>query len=102
MGISALISYLYVQYGIKGLEYVLLVFFPGKCIFLSAAVIMTKNSFDMSCIVKNGIAEKGSSTPISKVYYFKSLIFSMLFALSALVDFSALKIFSGLFDFTAL
>ncbi len=101
-GISALISYLYVQYGLKGLEYVLLVFFPGKCILISAAVIMTKTSYDMSCIVKSGTTEKGSTAPIKKIYYFKSLIFGMLFVLSATVDFLSLKIFSGLFDFSQL
>lgn len=100
MGISALISYLYVQYGLKGLEYVLLVFFPGKCILISAAVIMTKSCYDMCGIVKSGTAEKGSTTSIKKIYYFKSLVFGLMFLLSAVIDFVLLKIFSGLFDFT--
>ena len=102
VGITTLISYLYIQYGLKGLEYVLLVFFPGKAVLLLAAVIMTKNSYDMSRVVNNVIIEKGSTTSMKKLYYFKSLVFSFLFILSALIDFLALKIFSGLFDFTAL
>ena len=102
IGISALISYLYVQYGLKGLEYVLLIFFPGKTILLFAAVIMTKNSYDMCSIVNNGAGEKGSTASIKKIYYLKSLIFSILFALSALIDYVSLKIFSGLFDFSVL
>lgn len=99
-GISAMISYLYTVYGLIGLEYVLLVFFPGKLILIPAAVLMTKCSFDMSHTVKSGLNEKGSVPSIVKIYYLKSLIFLLIFIISATVDLFTLKIFSNLFDFS--
>ena len=99
VGIGALISFLYSEYGLKGLEYVLLVFFPGKCILLFAAILMTKNSFDMSNTVKNGMSEKGSIASFVKMYYVKSLLSLIIFIVSATADFLLIKIFSDLFDF---
>lgn len=101
-GIGALISHLYSSYGLKGLEYVLLIFFPGKLFLIFAAVLMTKCSFDMSNTVKNGSGEKGSTASVMKLYYLKSLVFLSVFILSAAVDFFTIKIFSGLFDFSLL
>lgn len=101
-GIGALISYLYTYYGLKGLEYVLLIFFPGKIFLIFAAVLMTKSGFDMSSAIKNGSVEKESAGSVMKIYYLKSLMFLLLFILSAAVDFFTIKIFSGLFDFTML
>lgn len=102
LGIGAFISFLYVKYGLKGLEYVLLVFFPGKTILFFSSLFMTKNSFDMSNNVKNGIYEKGSSTDFIKTYYLRSMIILFVFLLSAVVDFVTIKVFSPLFDFLIL
>ena len=101
-GIGALISYLYITYGLKGLEYVLLVFFPGKLILIFTSVLMTRSSFEMSGIVKNEANEKGSTTSSAKLYYLKSLIYLLLFIISAAIDFLTIKIFSSLFDFSAI
>lgn len=100
LGIGAMITYLYAQYELKGLEYVLLIFFPGKVLLIFAAMLMTKNSFEMSSTVKNGIYEKGSNTAIVKQYYLKSIIYMLIFLLSSAVDYIMLKVFSGLFDFS--
>lgn len=101
-GIGTLISHLYITYGLKGLEYVLLVFFPGKIIFIFAAVLMTKCCFDMSSSVKNGVDEKGSAAQLIKMYYLKTLVYLLIFILSSAVDFFTIKIFSDLFDFSAM
>ena len=99
LGIGATVTYLYAQYELKGLEYVLLVFFPGKILLLFSSMLMTKSCFEMSSLVKNGISEKGSGASVIKLYYLKSLIYMLVFMLSAATDYIAIKIFSGLFDF---
>lgn len=101
-GIGALISYLYIAYGLKGLEYVLLVFFPGKLILIFTSVLMSRSSFEMSGIVKNGTNEKGSTTLSMRLYYLKSLVYLLMFIVSAAIDFLMIKIFSSLFNFSSI
>lgn len=95
-GITAVIAFLYSQYALKGLEYCLLIFLPGKLIFMFGMLFMTKCCFDFSKKLRCNSNEVIKDT---KLFSLKSSISFLIFMLSWTVDFLAIIVFSGLFDF---
>lgn len=99
-GLSAIASCIYKSYALKGLEYLLLIFFPGKVVLIFSMLIFTKITMDMSqeinCIRES---EFQSIKNQRKIYYIKSLFILLIFILSWTIDFSCMKIFSKLFEF---
>lgn len=97
MGIGTLTSYFYCTLGLKGLEYCLLVFFPGKCILLFGMLLLTKNCIEMSSeIIYN---EKSSIAQKIKLYCIKGSLLFVIFIFSWFIDFLTVNIFSDLFAF---
>ena len=98
-GIGALIAYLYSEYGIRGFEYTLLIFIPGKFILLFGMLLMTKCCYDMSDTLRRGITEQGSIKTYMKEYTVKSFISLFVFFLSWFIDFVCICTFLQLFSF---
>lgn len=94
-GITAIIYVLYADYGLKGLEYVLLVFMPGKVILLFAMLFMTKFSYEFSTDLRS----TNEKNPATDVYIVKSVITLIFMLISWLIDFFAIVLFSSLFTF---
>lgn len=96
MGISLITSHLYCCYGLKGFEYALLVFFPGKFILLFAILYLTKicidNSRGVLCCERNNFSAE------LKAYCIKSAAVFLIFLLSWIIDFLCSIIFSELFS----
>ncbi len=97
-GIGAMISHLYREYGAEGFEYVLLVFMPGKIIFIFAALLITKICFDTSDKLRCGLCGADASA-LTKAYGLKCLTAFLIMSASYIVDFVCLKLFSGLVSF---
>ena len=96
-GLTLIVSNLYCEYALKGLEYTLLVFFPGKCILILAMLLMTKN-----CIATSRkIIYNDKDTQVKNItdYSIKSLIILIIFLFSWITDFGLIKVFSNLFNF---
>lgn len=97
LGITIVISYLYCEYALKGLEYTLLVFFPGKSLLIASFLFMTKICIDMSNeLIKY---EKNDFRDHISRYYAKSALIFFMILLSGLFDLICIKLFSPLFDF---
>ncbi len=96
-GITVLICAFYCEYSLKGLEYTLLVFSPGKSILIVAMLIMTKTCIDMSGEIK--AYTKNNQSEIIKTYLLKCCALLPFFVFSWITDLLCVKIFSGLFDF---
>ena len=95
-GLTLLVSYLYCEFSLMGLEYVLLVFFPGKTVLISGMLLMTKNCIDMSDkLIK---CNKTDFNDYKKRYLIKSILALFIIIFSCLVDLICIKIFSPLFN----
>ena len=94
-GITAIITVLYSDYALKGLEYILLVFMPGKIMLFFAMLFMTKFCYEFSLDLRSTKDRK----KITNVFIIKSLIALFFMLVSWLIDFLAIIIFSGLFEF---
>ena len=95
MGITVVTSFLYANMGLKGLEYALLVFFPGKIILIFSLLFTTATSLEMSqCLINS---DKGERAVLIKNYVIKYSVILLLFILSWSVDFICRITFSGLF-----
>lgn len=97
MGISLVTSYLYCNFGLKGFEYALLVFFPGKVALLFAMLFMTKICFECSALLTSG--NELNSVKI-KNYCLKTIVVFIFLLVSWTVDLLCIVVFSGLFDFS--
>lgn len=95
MGLSIITSYLYCNAGLKGLEYALLVFFPGKTILIFSMLFLTVITMQMSQEIiyedKKALSQK------IKVYIFKFSVTFILFLLSWIIDLFCHNLFSDLF-----
>ena len=98
MGIGALVSFFYDEYGIRGLEYVLLVFAPGKAFLFIGILLITKCCYDTVNAFFNSNAEK-NPTLIRKLYIIKCSVAFLLLLISWTIDFICLSVFSDLFSF---
>lgn len=98
-GISSIVSILIRAYALKGLEYCLLVFFPGKIFFIFTIILSSVNSLKAAEMI-NRVNKKDVSAEFNSNLYIKQFAVSgiILFA-SALTDTLTLKLFLPLFDF---
>lgn len=93
-GISIIICHLYSTYGLTGLEYVLLVFFPGKILLIYALLFMCKSSISMSEKIRQ--TANNNYTREIKTYYLKCIYTLLLVLLSSLTDCICINLFSGI------
>ncbi len=98
-GITAVITFLYSQYALKGLEYCLLVFMPGKIILIFAMLFLTKSCYDFSKKLRKGFAQAEENKTAVRLFSLKAVISLFILMLSWTADFLCILVFSGLFDF---
>ena len=102
IGMGLLTTFIYDTYSLEGIEYCLLVFFPGKFILVFAMILLTQNC----CINSLSIiyAVKGIEGRVVQLQFDKFILRSVfiiiLFVLASIVDFLMLNFFSSLFMFT--
>ncbi len=98
-GIGVLNSYLYSAFGLKGLEYSLLIFFPGKFLMLFSVIFLMQCCIDNSVSVKNIIKGESRVKKNGTYYLIRITVAVLLLALSALIDCILAVSFSSLFSF---
>ncbi len=98
-GLGILSSYFYSCYALKGIEYSLLVFFPGKFILILSVLFMMhiciNNSLQINKLIKGEWKTENSSLH----YSVKVVTAVILFVISALIDCFMTVSFSSLFSF---
>ncbi len=97
--ISTINAFLYSTYGLKGIEYCFLIFFPGKFALLLALLMLTYFCVNNSLYVKKIMKGEYNTEKHEKVYTARILVIVLLFFLSALVECFLVRNFSRLFSF---
>ncbi len=98
-GLGVLSAYLYSSFGLKGIEYALLVFFPGKFVLILSMLFLMhfclNNSLYVCKLTKGECRAENNST----IYAVKVITAILLLVLSSLVDGFLAVSFSSLFSF---
>lgn len=100
VGMGLLTTYIYSAYSLKGIEYCLLVFLPGKIVMIFAMILLTQNCILTSMSIWQSTKTQGSGVVAIDKFMLRSVFIVSLFLLSALIDFLAIISFSQLFDFS--
>lgn len=98
-GIGMTATYIYDVYALKGLEYSLLVFYPGKIIAVFAMLILTHSCYAMNNEISSSIKGKCDSPVRVDRYIVRTLLISSIFAVASVVEFLTIICFSELFSF---
>lgn len=98
-GLGLLATYIYDSFALKGIEYCLLVLFPGKFILIFAMILLTQNCGHTSSEVLTSIKHMESRGVDFRKFTARSLLILIILFLSSVVDFFTLISFSQLFDF---
>lgn len=99
-GIAMTATYIYSVYALKGVEYCLLIFYPGKILSLLGMLMLTHSCYFMSTGISRLIKGTGNTEVEIEKYILRSLLIGAIFILSSLVDFLMIKCFSSLFSFS--
>ena len=98
-GLGLLSSYIFSTYALKGIEYCLLIFFPGKVLMIFSMLLLTDNCYNASLKLSDKVKEKNDSHIDLIRYDLRTIFISVLVVLSCVVDFVMIICFSTLFDF---
>ncbi len=97
---TLLFSHLYFEYGLKGAEYVFLVFLIGEIINLFGVLLMTQSSYTLSRFLAENIkSARGESTAEIKDFALKFSVSTVIILLSNVITLLTVSIFSDLFVF---
>lgn len=96
MGLGTLVSYIYSIYGLKGVEYCILIVLPGKFLLILGSLILTDSSVYLSRSIRQ--KDKDKKTDLRK-QALRFLFVLIIMTLSVTVDFLTLTFFSKLFIF---
>ncbi len=98
-GLTLVVSHIYAVYALKGIEYCLLVFLPGKAVLLFAMLLYTQLCCKTSTKIASVIRGNYSDDKNIKPYIARVIIVILLFMFSTLMDFLTIISFSSLFAF---
>lgn len=72
---SVKISYFYINYGIKGIGYTLLMILPGASLFVAVSILSASNGIEMSRVLFNAAFRSGSFDRSLTLSYLKEFLF---------------------------
>lgn len=99
-GLSVIAAFILLTYGLKGLEFYLLICLPGNVLSVFTTLFTAKKCLDTSNALSR-ILLNNESAEYEKLIYIKQLSFaSVLVFISALCDTVLIKVFSPLFSFS--
>lgn len=100
IGIGLLITYIYQAFTLKGIEYCLLVLFPGKFFLIFAMILLTQNCLITSNNIR--LSAKGSKGRVVEPdkFILRTIFIVFIILASVAIDFITIICFSSLFDFT--
>lgn len=94
-GLSAFITHMYSSYGIDGLKYILLVFFPGKVILMFSLIYIADSCYKITEYLNNNSKLSFHNLKTSKkIYCFNFLLALAVIATSWLIDSICTNLFS--------
>lgn len=100
VGIGMLVTYIYQMFTLKGIEYCLLVLFPGKFILIFAMILLAQNCLITSDNIRlSAHGNKDRVVELNK-YILRTIFIAMIIIVSSIIDFITIISFSSLFDFT--
>ncbi len=99
IGISFLNTYLYSVFGLKGVEYSLLIFIPGKFLMIFSVIFLMQCCMENSLNIKNILKGESRLENNSYFYWVRITVAVMILTLSSLVDCILTVSFSSLFSF---
>ena len=95
LGISYLSGVLISTYLLEGLEYILLIFLPGKILYIFAIILVS-----VKCLKSSDALKNKENAEFDNVLFMKQNMFSsILIFISAFIDIMLLKVFLPLFSF---
>lgn len=100
LGLGLISSYIYTSYGLKGIEYSVMVFFPGKFVLFFSMLMLMHICTDSSLKIKRSLAGENQIRYSLGEYLAKVSVCVLCFLISAIVDFLAIICFSSLFSFS--
>lgn len=99
IGIGVVNTFLYSSFGLKGLEYSLLIFSPGKFLMLFSVILLMQTCIDNSLKIKS-VLKGESRTESQRTYYILRIAIAVIIMLlSSLVDCVLAAGFTNLFSF---
>lgn len=98
-GMGLISAYLYSSFGLKGIEYALLIFFPGKFLMIFSILFIMHSGINNALYVKGLTKGEYRAEKSSNLYAVKAVTAVLLFILSSLVDCFLAVSFSSLFVF---
>lgn len=98
-GLGLLTAYIYGSFALKGIEYCLLVLFPGKYFLIFAMLLLTQNCYCVSLGILQNLRNANNRGADFRKFTVRSLLILIILIISATVDFIAVISFSSLFNF---
>lgn len=99
MGLGLLTTDIYSSFGLEGIEYCLLILFPGKFVLIFAMILLTQNCYvNSNSITKSINPDNGRVVDLRK-YAMRTVVIFMLIIFSSTIDFVVMISFSSLFEF---
>lgn len=98
-GLSVLNAVIYSTFGLKGIEYSLLVSHPGKFVLLLSVLLMTEFCIENSQKINSRLKGESKKQDSNNLYAVKIAVAVLLFIFSSLIDCFFTISFSSLFNF---
>lgn len=98
-GLGLVSTYIFCCFALKGIEYCLLIFFPGKIFLIFAILLLTENCCNMSYKINCVAKQKYSSQTDPTRYNLRTAFVLLIIILSAVIDLIMIICFSSLFNF---
>ena len=98
-GIGVVNTYIYSAFGLKGVEYSLLVFYPGKFLLMFSFLFLMQACIENSLRIKNIAKGECRAEKYSISYAVKIIAATITMLLSSVVDCILIAAFSKLFSF---
>lgn len=99
VGLGILTTHIYCKFALKGIEYCLLVLFPGKFILILAMLLLTQNCYVNSNSILRVMRNQEDRVVDMKKFSLRSAVIFLLLLISSTVDFISAVSFSQLFEF---
>ena len=94
--LSMIASYLYSAHNLQGLEYCLLVFYPGKILYILSSLLVLKNALEYCDTLTHKPIDAINS---KKRYIGTGAVIFAIYTSGIIIDFILIKMFSSLFSF---
>ena len=99
MGLGMLMTYINDNFALKGIEYCVMIFLPGKFLLVLAMILLTQNSVVTSISIRESACSKSDRVVDFKKYTLRGIVVLAIILLSSLIDFLTITSFSSLFKF---